>query len=159
MDMPIMEIMQRRGTHLNPPNRFLPIAVETNEYCDHGDPEQDQSLVRLKTEWFADDTQSIRLENTSPDIPFRYKASILTVVGEHGCAYCYARPYHEYLGGTPNRLRIENTRQDRCLGLASMLVSSPRMERLGAFDALGSHRSLSTDRTQYARDAQCCWRY
>jgi DNA repair photolyase len=36
-------------------------------------------------------------ETDSPDVPFRF--SINPYRGcEHGCAYCYARPYHELLG-------------------------------------------------------------
>jgi DNA repair photolyase len=52
---------------------------------------------KLQTEFFIDETQSVLVKNTSPDIPFEY--SINPYRGcEHGCAYCYARPYHEYLG-------------------------------------------------------------
>lgn len=83
----------RRGTELNPANRFLPIVLEVD--VDSNVDGEDKR--RLKTEWFEDDTQSIVTENQSPDIPFRY--SINPYRGcEHGCAYCYARVYHEYLG-------------------------------------------------------------
>lgn len=88
--------MQRRGTDLNPTNRFERISTVIDEYCDP-DIEQNESARTVRTEWFWDDTKTIVSENESPDIPFRY--SINPYRGcEHGCAYCYARPYHEYLG-------------------------------------------------------------
>src|SRR5690606_29934139 len=49
------------------------------------------------TRVFHDDTQSLITRNTSPDLPF--EASLNPYRGcEHGCAYCYARRYHEFLG-------------------------------------------------------------
>jgi hypothetical protein len=42
-------------------------------------------------------SESIIVRNDSPDVGFG--AGINPYRGcEHGCAYCYARPYHEYLG-------------------------------------------------------------
>ena len=88
--------MQRRGTDLNPTNRFERISTVVDEYCDP-DVDLDGSVRTVRTEWYWDDTKTIVAENESPDIPFRY--SINPFRGcEHGCAYCYARPYHEYLG-------------------------------------------------------------
>ena len=50
-----------------------------------------------RTVFYRDDTQSVITFNDSPDIPFR--AGVSPYRGcEHGCAYCYARPFHEYLG-------------------------------------------------------------
>ncbi len=55
------------------------------------------ALPAPKTQFFRDDSQSIISRNASPDIGF--SASLNPYRGcEHGCAYCYARPYHEYLG-------------------------------------------------------------
>lgn len=49
------------------------------------------------TQLFRDSARSIVTRNDSPDIGF--SASINPYRGcEHGCAYCYARPNHEYLG-------------------------------------------------------------
>lgn len=46
---------------------------------------------------FEDQTRQILSDNDSPDLGFRY--SINPYRGcLHGCAYCYARPSHEYLG-------------------------------------------------------------
>jgi DNA repair photolyase len=49
------------------------------------------------TETIPDPSRSALVFNQSPDIPF--DASLNPYRGcEHGCAYCYARPTHEYLG-------------------------------------------------------------
>jgi DNA repair photolyase len=82
----------RRGTELDPKNRFERIAIEVDDYCD-----PDEERTSPKTELFWDDTQSIVTENHSPDVPFRYSLNPYRGC-EHGCAYCYARTYHEYLG-------------------------------------------------------------
>ncbi len=88
-----------RGTVQRPPNRFEKLSVE----IDFGALEEvaavDEDFVprRPRTEFLRDDSQSIISTNASPDLGF--DASLNPYRGcEHGCAYCYARPYHEYLG-------------------------------------------------------------
>ncbi len=50
-----------------------------------------------KTTFLEDQSDSIIVRNNSPDLGFG--AGINPYRGcEHGCSYCYARPYHEYLG-------------------------------------------------------------
>ena len=52
---------------------------------------------RPRTELLRDRSRSIITYNDSPDVNF--DASINPYRGcEHGCAYCFARPTHEYLG-------------------------------------------------------------
>ncbi|HWP07410.1 MAG TPA: PA0069 family radical SAM protein [Polyangiaceae bacterium] len=70
----------------NPHNRFERHHVEYEE----GAP--DATL-----EVYDDASQSILSENDSPDIGFRYGVNPYRGC-LHGCAYCYARPSHEYLG-------------------------------------------------------------
>ena len=80
-----------RGAAINPPNRFESLSFERDE---NWNPEEDPSP---KTRFLRDLSQSIITFNNSPDIPFT--ASLNPYRGcEHGCAYCYARPFHEYLG-------------------------------------------------------------
>ncbi|MFY9610514.1 MAG: PA0069 family radical SAM protein [Blastocatellia bacterium] len=80
-----------RGTPENPPNRFerlayLPILES---------PDDEERAV--KTQYLKDASRSLLTYNDSPDVGF--DASINPYRGcEHGCIYCYARPYHEYLG-------------------------------------------------------------
>ncbi len=77
-----------RGSTDNPKNRFTAFALEP-------DPEDEPRVVR--TQFLRDSSQSIISTNTSPDVPF--DASINPYRGcEHGCAYCFARPTHEFLG-------------------------------------------------------------
>ena len=81
----------KRGTLVNPPNRFERLRLERDA---DWDPTEDPAP---KTELFCDLSQTIISRNDSPDIP--YAASLNPYRGcEHGCIYCYARPTHEYLG-------------------------------------------------------------
>ena len=81
-----------RGANINPANRFEALHYELEDWCE---PETDARPIR--TQFFRDDSQSIISYNNSPDVGF--DASLNPYRGcEHGCAYCYARPTHEYLG-------------------------------------------------------------
>lgn len=50
-----------------------------------------------KLEVFEDDSKSIVAHNDSPDLGFNWSVNPYRGC-YHGCAYCYARPGHEYLG-------------------------------------------------------------
>jgi DNA repair photolyase len=79
-----------RGASHNPANRFEPLAVVRDDWSEPGDPAP-------RTELFREPSRSIIARNESPDVGF--ETSINPYRGcEHGCIYCYARPYHEYLG-------------------------------------------------------------
>lgn len=80
-----------RGAVSNPPNRFDRLSLEPDP---DWDPQEDPAPP---TRFFRDHSQSAITYNKSPDIPF--DASLNPYRGcEHGCAYCYARPTHEFLG-------------------------------------------------------------
>lgn len=55
------------------------------------------SAAKLRTSIEGDQTRSIVNHNDSPDLPFRWSLNPYRGC-EHGCAYCYARPTHEFLG-------------------------------------------------------------
>jgi DNA repair photolyase len=89
---PIKHQIRGRGATINPANRFEALHYEVEDWC-----EPDTEPQPVRTEFFRDDSQSIISYNNSPDIGF--DASLNPYRGcEHGCAYCYARPTHEYLG-------------------------------------------------------------
>lgn len=69
----------------NPPN---PWSTTNIDYL--GDP----PAVPLQV--YEDHTREILSSNDSPDLPFRYSVNPYRGC-LHGCAYCYARPSHEYL--------------------------------------------------------------
>jgi DNA repair photolyase len=80
-----------RGATINPADRFTALHHELDEFSSAEDTRP------LRTEFLQDDTQSIISRNNSPDVGF--ETSVNPYRGcEHGCAYCYARPTHEYLG-------------------------------------------------------------
>ena len=80
-----------RGATANPKNRF-----ERLEYVPEPQDTDDDAPL-LRTQFLQDDTQSILTRNDSPDVPFTYSVNPYRGC-EHGCAYCFARPTHEYLG-------------------------------------------------------------
>lgn len=80
-----------RGASDNPINRF------EGHYVDYELDEETGEKPTQKLHLFKDDTKNIISFNKSPDIPF--EAGLNPYRGcEHGCIYCYARPFHEYLG-------------------------------------------------------------
>lgn len=79
--------MRGRGTDSNPANRF-----EATELTYDPDAER----VSPRTQIIRDASKTIISYNDSPDVGFA--AGINPYRGcEHGCVYCYARPFHEYL--------------------------------------------------------------
>ncbi|HEY4219747.1 MAG TPA: PA0069 family radical SAM protein [Myxococcota bacterium] len=77
--------MERRALS-NPPN---PFASSDREYLDGCDP-------GATIEVTEDYTREILAHNDSPDLGFRYSVNPYRGC-MHACAYCYARPTHEYL--------------------------------------------------------------
>lgn len=83
-----------RGATFNPANRFERLAVTFEPGDAAGD---DADRPALRTQFFKDHASSIITRNTSPDLGFGASFNVYRGC-EHGCAYCYARPNHEYLG-------------------------------------------------------------
>lgn len=105
-----------RGVAANPASRFE--RSEVVEVAEEGwgrGPGDDPAPV--PTEVLLDRTRSILARNDSPDIPF--DRSINPYRGcEHGCAYCFARPTHSYLGLSPG------------LDFETKIVAKPEAARL-----------------------------
>lgn len=70
----------------NPPNPFLSAEREYLDGCDPGS----------SVEVWEDHTREILATNDSPDLGFRFSVNPYRGC-MHACAYCYARPGHEYL--------------------------------------------------------------
>jgi DNA repair photolyase len=81
----------------NPPN---PWSSQSVDYL--GEPPDTNLRI------YEDQSQTILARNDSPDVGFRWSLNPYRGCF-HGCAYCYARPSHEYLGfgsGTDFERRI-----------------------------------------------------
>ena len=82
-----------RGATINPAGRFEKLAIEPD--YEGRDPDEEPSDPR--THYLRDSSRSALASNDSPDIGFNYSLNPYRGC-LHGCAYCYARPTHEYLG-------------------------------------------------------------
>ena len=97
----------------NPPN---PWASAEIEYLDE--------TPRSTLEIYEDHTREILSKNSSPDIPFTYSVNPYRGC-MHACAYCYARPGHEYLSfgaGTDFETKIIAKRKE---GFKAAITISP----------------------------------
>lgn len=84
-----------RGVGHNPPNRFERLHLSPDPDAEALLSEEERPHPR--TEFYIDGTETLLTKNDSPDIPFTIGLNPYRGC-EHGCAYCFARPYHEYLG-------------------------------------------------------------
>lgn len=94
----------RRGAGLNPGNRFEKVRLHVlgeeldRQWVERQEEGQGGTLRRVERTVFHDKTRSIinRVSRAS-DMPFDWTVNPYRGC-EHGCIYCFARPYHEYLG-------------------------------------------------------------
>jgi DNA repair photolyase len=95
---------RRRGAGINPGNRFEKVRLHVLgdererrrlEQLESGEPD---APANVPVDVIADHTKSI-INHVAPtsDVPFDWTVNPYRGC-EHGCIYCFARPYHEYLG-------------------------------------------------------------
>lgn len=87
-----------RGAVSNPAGRFE--TIQTDKFDDGWENATDFIDEASRISWHSETARTIITRNQSPDISF--DRSINPYRGcEHGCAYCFARPSHAYLGHSP----------------------------------------------------------
>jgi DNA repair photolyase len=103
----------------NPHNRFESTRVEWEDGVEL------PQAMRIHEET----AKSIVSENDSPDIPFRYSVNPYRGCA-HACAYCYARPSHEYLGlGAGTDFETQIFAKVNAAALLRKKLSSPKWDR------------------------------
>src|SRR5580704_17047456 len=95
-------LAHRRGAGPNPGNRFEAVRLHVlGEEIDRQWIErqnEDGSIHRVERQVFVDRTQRIINQvSKTADVPFDWTLNPYRGC-EHGCIYCFARPYHEFLG-------------------------------------------------------------
>lgn len=96
--------IHKRGAGLNPGNRFednrLHVLGDAIDYqrMERQWEGEDGRPITVPLRVYADKTRTLinRVARTS-DVPFDWTVNPYRGC-EHGCVYCFARPYHEYLG-------------------------------------------------------------
>src|SRR5580704_17051437 len=94
----------RRGAGLNPGNRFETVRLHVlgeeldRQWVEREDGGESGAPNKVERQVFRDKTQTI-INRVSPlsDVPFDWTLHPYRGC-EHGCIYCFARPYHEFLG-------------------------------------------------------------
>ncbi|MEM1354129.1 MAG: PA0069 family radical SAM protein [Planctomycetota bacterium] len=102
--LPDGQQVHRRGAGLNPGNRFedsrLHVLGDAIDYqrLERQWAGEDGRPVTVPLRVYADQTRKLinRVASTA-DVPFDWTVNPYRGC-EHGCIYCFARPYHEYLG-------------------------------------------------------------
>lgn len=84
-----------RAAGLNPANRFA--TTRLHVLGEHWDAAGSESAGQVQTHILPDKTQHLINRVDSPDVGFDWTLNPYRGC-EHGCIYCYARAYHEYLG-------------------------------------------------------------
>lgn len=93
-----------------------------------GHTEWEEGPPPAEPQVFVDHSTSILSRNDSPDLPFRWSCNPYRGCF-HGCAYCYARPSHEYLGlGAGSDFERKLLVKPEAARLLAAALSSPRWE-------------------------------
>jgi DNA repair photolyase len=83
-----------RGAAENPANRFERLRYEPDPPEERREDEEEPGP---RTQFFRDSTRRAIATNDSPDVGFTHSLNPYRGC-EHGCIYCFARPFHEFLG-------------------------------------------------------------
>ena len=76
--------------------RYLPVANPANRFSSTTMEYDDEDNPGAPLQVYEDHSRTILATNDSPDVGFRWSVNPYRGC-QHACAYCYARPSHEYL--------------------------------------------------------------